>query len=435
MTLSSSLNAGVAGLNVNASKLGTIADNIANSQTTGYKRVDTEFSSLVLSESEGTYAAGGVRASSFREIDSRGSLETTNNATDLAIGGRGFIPVVPSSAIDNLDDDLPLQLVSTGSFRPDEDGVLTSNTGLVLLGWPANSDGSIPQFPRDSADGLEPVRILTNQLAGSPTSEVALGVNLPAEASQFGASGDPIPLSIEYFDNVGASQSLNIQFTPTIPAAGSSNEWTVTIDDTNTDAAANPVASFVVQFDDSRASGGSIAAVPTTTNGVYDPALGTFTFNVAGGPIDMEIGVINGQTGMTQLSAEFGPTGISKNGAPVASLSSVNVDENGFVTATSGGGFVRTLYQIPIADFPNANGLRALDNQAFSPSAESGSLFLWDAGDGPTGEMINFALEQSTAEIAQELTSLIETQRAYSSNATVIQTVDEMLQETTNIKR
>ena len=98
-------------------------------------------------------------------------------------------------------------------------------------------------------------------------------------------------------------------------------------------------------------------------------------------------------------------------------------------------GAVRTLYQIPIADFANLNGLTAVDGQAYVTSPESGSLFLWDAGDGPTGTVVNFALEQSTADVAGELTSLITTQRAYSSNATVIRTVDEMLQETTNIKR
>lgn len=433
MTLSSSLNAGVAGLNVNASKLGTIADNIANSQTNGYKRVDAEFSNLVLSESAGTYAAGGVRVSSFRQVDLRGSLESTNNATDLAVGGRGLIPVVPLAAVDNVDGDLPLQFVTTGSFRPNDDGFLVTNTGLSLLGWPADPDGTIPQFPRDSGAGLEPVQILTSQLSGSPTSEVTLGVNLPADASQSTASGDPIPLTIQYFDNVGGAQTLSITFTPTIPATGSSNEWTVTFDDSATDAAANPVASMVVQFDETRALGGNIAAVPTTTNGVYDPALGTFSLNVDGGPLEVQIGAVGEQTALTQLSAEFQPSRIIKNGAPVASIDNVNVDENGLVTATFGGGFVRTLYQIPLADFPNINGLTARDSQTFEGSSESGGLFLWDAGDGPTGEVVSFALEQSTADIAAELTSLIETQRAYSSNANVISTVDEMLQETTNL--
>ncbi len=69
------------------------------------------------------------------------------------------------------------------------------------------------------------------------------------------------------------------------------------------------------------------------------------------------------------------------------------------------------------------------------PSPESGTYFLWDAGDGPTGDIVSYAREESATDVAAELTNMIETQRSYSSNAKVIQTVDEMLQETTNIKR
>mgnify|MGYP003632234655 CR=1 FL=1 len=77
----------------------------------------------------------------------------------------------------------------------------------------------------------------------------------------------------------------------------------------------------------------------------------------------------------------------------------------------------------------------AVEGQAFKTSPDSGGFFLWDAGDGPTGAIAGYAREASTTDIAQELTHLITTQRAYSSNAKIIQTVDEMLQETTNIKR
>ena len=61
MTISSSLNAGVAGLAANASRLATISDNIANSSTHGYKRASTDFHSLVINSGSGTYSAGGVR--------------------------------------------------------------------------------------------------------------------------------------------------------------------------------------------------------------------------------------------------------------------------------------------------------------------------------------------------------------------------------------
>jgi flagellar hook protein FlgE len=138
---------------------------------------------------------------------------------------------------------------------------------------------------------------------------------------------------------------------------------------------------------------------------------------------------------MTQLSDSFAPTSITKDGFPVGNMTSIEIDGNGFLRANFDTGITRVLYQIPLVDVPNPNGLRALDNQTFSLSNESGSFFLWDAGDGPTGDVVGFALEESATDVAGELTQLIQTQRAYSSNAKVIQTVDEMLQETTNIKR
>ena len=81
------------------------------------------------------------------------------------------------------------------------------------------------------------------------------------------------------------------------------------------------------------------------------------------------------------------------------------------------------------------NGLTARDSQAYSISASSGSIYFWDAGTGPVAGLSGYSLMESTTDIAAELTDLIETQRAYSSNAKIVQTVDEMLQETTNLKR
>ena len=149
----------------------------------------------------------------------------------------------------------------------------------------------------------------------------------------------------------------------------------------------------------------------------------------------VSIGKLGDPNGLTQLSDTFAPTSITKDGSPVGNLTAVEVDENGFVLATYDTGFTRRLFQIPLVDVPNLNGLIALDNQTYEVSPNSGSFFLWDAGDGPTGSVVGYAREGSTTDVAAELTALIQTQRAYSSNAKVIQTVDEMLQETTNIKR
>ena len=138
---------------------------------------------------------------------------------------------------------------------------------------------------------------------------------------------------------------------------------------------------------------------------------------------------------LTQLSSSFAPINLSKNGAPTGNVIGVEIDKNGIVSANYDSGYSKEIFRVPLIDVPNANALEALPNQTYALTRDSGNLFLWDAGSGPTGETIGYAMEESTTDIAGELTALIQTQRAYSSNAKIIQTVDEMLQETTNIKR
>jgi flagellar hook protein FlgE len=325
------------------------------------------------------------------------------------------------------------------------------------MGWPANIDGTFPPYPRDTVAGLEPVQINVNQFAGDPTTDAQLAVNLPATSTLAGITSTPEELSLEYFGNTGTSEILNFTFTPntvvgngstvnpdnTITAGtgvGQSNIWTMVI----RDAANNNdiVGNYTLQFDDTRNSGGSLAVVAegllqdgVTPSAAYDEVTGEFSVTTSSGPISINIGAIGANDGLTQLSDNFAPVQINKNGSPVGNLTSVDVDANGLVSAIYDIGFTRTIYQIPVVDVPNPNGLIALSDQTYQASPESGSFFLWDAGDGPWGEVISYAREESATDVAGELTALITTQRAYSSNAKVIQTVDEMLQETTNIIR
>ena len=430
MTISSSMNSGVSGLTANANRLATIADNIANSSTFGYKRVVADFSSLVIMQGDGTYSAGGVRAPVTRMIDQRGALVATENPTDLAIGGRGLLPVTSATALNRPVGDLPIRLVTTGSFRPDADGILRTKTGEVLMGWPANADGVIPNFPRDTFDGLRPIQISANQFAGDPTTRMQLSANLPATATEAGGSGQPYVISAEYYDNLGTPRFLEIGFTPAIPATGTSHEWRMEIRDSAQDGAI--IGEYVLVFDSQRGTGGNLASVTPVVGGPFDPATGSLSLMVESGPLDLGIGAPGG---LTQLSVNFSRSPVVKDGSPVGNLSRVEVDANGYLNAIYDSGITRVLYQIPVVDVPNLNGLRAEDNQTYSITPETGQFFLWNAGNGPTGDMVGYAREESTTDVAGELTQLIQTQRAYSSNAKLIQTVDEMLQETTNIKR
>jgi flagellar hook protein FlgE len=195
------------------------------------------------------------------------------------------------------------------------------------------------------------------------------------------------------------------------------------------------IGEYRLEFDDSRAAGGTLLDATVITGGPYDPATGRLIATVNGGPVEISIGRPGTSEGLTQLSDSFAPLSISKDGSPVGNMVSVEVDANGFVHASFDTGVTRTIFQVPLVDLPNPSGMVALDRQTYRPSIDSGSFFLWDAGDGPTGDLVSFARQESATDVARELTDMIQTQRAYSSNARVIQTVDEMLQETTNIIR
>jgi len=431
MTLSSSMNAGVAGLNANTTRLAATSDNIANSGTYGYRRVQADFHSMVGSSGGGTYSAGGVRATTTRLIGESGALISTGNSTDLAVNGRGMLPVTSGIAVDGNASPLPFMMTTTGAFRTDSNGYLRTESGLVLMGWPANADGSIPSFGRESSTSLRPVNVNTNQFVNSPTTQIEMELNLPATATRAGATGEPLEFLIEYYSNLGTTENLEFSLVPTVPGAGASNEWSLTVTDPNAGGAV--VGNFTLQFGDAANDGGTLVSVDPA--GSYDPATGAVQITVDGNTVDLVIGPTPTNGGLTQLSDSFAMISMDRNGSPAGNLVSVEVDPQGMVIGYYDNGHSKTIYQVPLVDVPNPNGLTTMQGQTYRPSIDSGPFYLWDAGDGPTGSIAGFTREESTTDVAAELTQMIRTQRAYSSNAKVIQTVDEMLQETTNIKR
>ena len=121
------------------------------------------------------------------QTDERGALVSTNNPTDLSVRGRGMLPVTSVSEVNSNSGSERMMLTTTGSFRTDANGFLVSESGLVLMGWPANPDGTIPNYPRDTAEGLEPIMVGVNQLSGEPTTSIRMSLNLPATATEAGA--------------------------------------------------------------------------------------------------------------------------------------------------------------------------------------------------------------------------------------------------------
>ncbi|HFQ15920.1 MAG TPA: flagellar hook protein FlgE [Rhodobacteraceae bacterium] len=460
MSLNSALVIGVAGLSANASALSGISNNIANTNTVGYKRTRTDFSSLVTSSDINPLDAGaGVQAGAQRLIAEQGQLQSSSAPTDLGIAGAGFF-VVGTATENGAPGDF-LRFTRAGSFSPDEQGFLRNTAGYYLRGWAAQPDGSFVTNVSDNA-ALSTVNIASISGAAKATGNVQVNGNLkasqpisaaeatydPTVSANNMASGAVTPdfvRTVQVFDSQGGVRNLNLAF---LKSSAAANTWHVEIyaspaSDVTTGAPLidGQLAVGNVVFD---ANGQFDAAnsMPLTLNfgASTDPAPAANAFNwasslgVSGQTIKINLGSVGASGGLTQFDSNSVLDSSIVDGAVFGSLTGVDVDDQGFVTASFSNGVVQKIYQIPLATFINPNGLKAEDGDAFSLSQESGSLNLKTAGAG-AGKISSKTLESSNVDLAKEFTNLITVQRAYSASSRIITTADQMLDELIRIKR
>ena len=188
MSLYGALFGAVSGLNAQSSKIGVISDNIANSNTIGYKSADATFESLVINaSSEGIYQTGGVRVGTRSLIDRQGLLQSTESSTDIAISGGGFFVVRAVS-----DGSTSPLYTRAGSFSQDSLGNFVNTAGYFLQGWPLDREGRLPGEVGNlnttsftNFDSLVTVNVESASGTASSTTTVSLGANLRAGESVF----------------------------------------------------------------------------------------------------------------------------------------------------------------------------------------------------------------------------------------------------------
>jgi len=408
MSLYSAMRSGVAGMNAQSSRLAAISDNISNSSTTGYKRSDVDFTTLVTSSgSTSTYSAGGVTSAVRYEVTKDGTIDGTQSATDLAINGDGFFVVANGTGASPT-----YGLTRAGSFLPDDTGFLRNSAGQYLEGWKLNPDGSLPAVSATSFAGLTPINTANLVYGGSRSTEMNFSGNLPAQA----ATGTTFTSTGVLYDGLGNPLDLGLTWTRTATA----NQWTVAASSIPT---GYTVAGLPATVD--FAATGPASGMPTSV-------LPTITLTSPASPTADTVNVKIGD--LTQLNGDFVPQ-FTSNGAQVGRVSSVQVDDSGKLWAIYDNGSRQALYQIPVATVINPDGLVPGDGNVYTLGADSGAMTLSQGGAGKAGKVSGYSLEASNVDTADELVSLIETQRAYSSAATIVRTTDEMLQETTNLKR
>ncbi|OAN52595.1 flagellar hook protein FlgE [Sphingobium sp. TCM1] len=438
MSLYSALYAGVSGLGAQAGAMATVADNITNVNTVGYKGVSAQFQTLVAGgQSSNGYSAGGVAATPKALISKQGLLQASSSLTDIGIDGAGFFVV--RSGTDAGD---AVSFTRAGSFVPDSQGYLRNAAGYYLQGWPLDVDGNY--VDNGNLNTLEPIRPSALTGSAQPTSKIAMRANLQSTAEPITgayvtgsmASGTLSPQfsrSMEVYDAQGTSHQLTFNFVKT-----AANEWVAEISGDPADITSiggtaitdGVLASGTIRFN----ADGSLDLAGS------DPALfDSLDIGWANGagssPIRLSLGSDDGLDGLTQFGSDSALLSSTVDGGMLGTVASVEISDQGVVSAIFEDGTSRAIYQLPIATFQNPDGLARISGNAYMMSSQSGNVAINKPGALGAGTIAAGALEASNVDLAQEFSNMILFQRAYSASSKIITTVDEMLQEVSSLKR
>lgn len=419
MSINGVMRTAASGMSAQGSRLATVADNIANTSTTGYKRASTEFSSLILESNNSDYASGGVETDVRYAISQEGVPIFTDSETDLAISGSGFFVVADPSG--------QPRLTRAGSFELTGDGRLINAAGFALMGY-SLADGAAPAVVNGFA-GLEEINIGALSLQATPSTEGTFYVNLPSADDVVAAANLPSAnaSTAEYsgtksliaHDNLGTEVIIDVY-----AAQSATGEWEITA------------------FDRSEAATGGgfpYASGPlVSTTLIIDVTTGQLD---AASPTSIAIPVPNGQTltldmsESSQLATDFIIRKTQVNGNPPSDVERISFDTDGTVNAVFENGQIVATYKIPLANVPGPDHLQVLAGNVYTPGQDSGDVEIGFAGEAGLGTVTSGALEQSNADLASELTSMIEAQRSYTVNSRVFQTGADLLDVLVNLVR
>jgi flagellar hook protein FlgE len=459
MGIFGALTTAVGGLQAQSYALENISGNIANSQTTGFKRVDTSFADLVSSSSSRTQKAGGVIAMSRGSNSVQGDITTAGVDTFMAINGEGYFVVQkPSGFPDGNPSFVGVDLYTRrGDFELDKNGFLVNGAGYYLKAMrvdatTGNVSGSVPevlQFTNDFLPSQQttiveyranlaslPRTQSYSNAPNTPGSELldtaAFTVN-PTVAGTGTVVANDVPTFLEYsiaggaitvYDSIGNSVNVQMRWAKLASAAtGGTDTWQL------------------FYLENSAATGTQVAwrnagqSYTFNTSGEMTPPMPSVTLTglQVNGVTIGDITLLHGATGVTQFADPNGVAKVnllSQNGYPAGELQSIAVNEKGRIVASYSNGRTLDIAEIPLVGFLGESRLKRLDGGAFEATSESGPAIY-----GASGSIVGKSLEGSNVDIADEFTKLIVTQQAYAANTRIVTTADQMLQETINMIR
>lgn len=459
-------NTAVQAMQVQSQHLSNISTNIANVTTTGYKAQGTHFSTLLNHTDPLSRSYFSTTTDDYRQVDKQGALQATGRTFDVALNGRGFFVTSPSAssayvagATDRFQytrdgafggEARQLDVDTDGNGQLDQETLLVTASGNYVYGWALDENGAIlPDAP--DAPALRPISFSNNStFASRATSAIELQANLSASLSGRQSVGLP------FVDQQGVSRTLSVGFTP----AGTGS-FTVPLDSGRRDAG-QTIPTFNWTLDMS-SIGGDLSTVPASFTNQPDDGqpvvlqfdgngnlLGPFNKQVAvtvhdqfpnpdpaGDPLDQSMVLDLGDVTQLADAGRLTVQNIQQDGYIEGRLDNTYFNNSGTLIGSYSNGQTRELYKLAVARFTAENELEAVSGNMFEQTRAAGAISLSpiQGGYGGRTELVVGALEGSNVDLADQFSKMIITQRAYTSNATVLRTADEMTMAARDLKR
>jgi flagellar hook protein FlgE len=412
----SSFSTALSALTADETAINVVGNNLANLNTPGFKNTVVSFSDLVTqslgSGSGSTQVGGGVGTPITMNQFSQGAIQSTNGPLDAAIQGDGFFIVQgPNNAT---------EYSRGGNFQVNSAGTLETATGQPVQGWTAAAGALNTNGP------LSAITVPTGTLT-APIATTASTVSLNLNSTATVANGS-FSTSVTAYDSLGTSHVVTYTFTPT----GTPNQWNYSATIPAADAATVTPATGTLTFD---TNGNLISPLPT------DPQPVIAATGMTDGSSDMSVtwNLYNGANGTTPTVTQFAQASatnaVTQNGAASANLSSVSLGNGGQVIALYDNGQQVVVGQMAMASIRNPDSLIGAGNNNYLASGTTALPAIGVPGTGGRGTVLGQSVESSTVDMATEFTNLIVYQRSYEASAHVVTTVDQMSQDTINLKQ
>lgn len=421
---------GLSGLAASSNQLDVIGNNIANSDTVGFKASTAQFADVYansVATAVNMQIGLGASLSEVQQNFSQGTINTTGQALDVAINGNGFFQMSNNGSI---------TYSRNGVFQLDKNGYITDAAGNDLMGYAASAGGVI------NTASTVALQVPTTNIAPAATQNITAQLNLNAQASAptvttfspTNADSYSYSTSVTGYDSLGGKEQVDMYFVQTPPAtsggAGTAEVYAVV----NGDTAAPSDLGTIVFGSNGQISGtylaGTYPATPPATP-TATAALGSFTLTANptdGAAVGQNINV--NFTGTTQYGGADGVNNLTQDGYASGTLSNFSIGTDGTITGNYSNGQTMTLGQIVLANFNDPNGLVNLGGNQFEETSQSGVAQISTPGSTNHGTLQGGALEQSNVDLTNQLVDLITAQRDYQANAQTIktqQTVDQTL--------